>query len=97
VDELRGGIDAHHRARPALNNGRLAPVAVQVLRDVVAAVTRAENESLLAAPVVAVGVVDGMHHIAFEVLQPRQVRNTRETDESVREDEMPRMERTLGS
>ena len=74
------------------------PVAtgrVQVLRDVIAARSGADDESLSASPVRAGGEFGGVQHFALEILQPGQLRNVRGAHQPVGEDEVLRVHRAL--
>src|SRR6185436_5403229 len=81
--------------RAPLDNGGLAAVCVQVLRDVVAAGAGADDERFLAAPVGAVVELGRMQHVALEVLEPGQLRNVRISYEPVGEHEMLRVHGAL--
>ena len=96
VIHLGAGLDADDRCGTALNDRRVHAMAVQILRDIVAAVAGAQNQRFLATPGCATFKPVRVKHVAGEILQARQVRNMGDTVRSIREDQMPRTHHPLG-
>ena len=77
VLQLRARLDIDDHGRAALHERDLRPGRMQVLRDIMAAVARADDESVLALPHLAVVVLTGVQNPAAEVAQARNIRKAR--------------------
>ncbi len=77
VLQLRTWLDIDDHGRAALHERDLRSGRMQVLRDIMAAVARADDENVLAPPCLAVVVLTGVQNFAAEVAQARNIRKAR--------------------
>src|SRR5260370_39937704 len=79
------------QGRAARTESDLRPARVQVLRNIMAAVARADDKDFLALPHLAVVVLAGVQNRAAEFAQRRNIRKARNTADSGGHDDVPRV------